>query len=227
MRHAILIISGLVMICFTAYKLPAKNEPVNGKIYFSNQPFTTGNAGSKNTFTSAEYIYGRIELAGKTVKEAFKVWDPSPGYPYSYLLYRVYVFYNGQEMGHNTLNVCLLKEEDKNKTWFNFDVLPEPSKASTVISGIERFDAGLFAAPFYNLINSDNFKQEGEYRIVVKFYYESYDVWGKREELEKWPMLEDAFTFKFTLKDVPMLKKNEQAADAVIVKNAPRWKKKS
>jgi hypothetical protein len=227
MKNLISILVIPVLICLTSYTHPKKNDTVKGKMYFSNQPFTTGNTGSKKTFTSADYIYGRIELDGKTVKEAFKVWDPSPGYPYSYLLYRVYIFHNDQELGHNTLNICLLKEEDKNKTWLNFDVLPEPVKASTVISGIERFDAGLFAAPLYNLINSNNFKHEGEYRIVVKFYYESYDVWGNREELEKWPKLEDEFTFVFTLKDVPMIKKNEQAADAVIVKNAPRWKKKS
>ncbi len=214
------------MICFTPDKLPVMSDTVKGKMYFSNQPFKTSNAGSKKTFNSSEYIYGRIELDGQTVKEAFKVWDPTAGYPYSYLLYRVFVFHEGEEMGFNTLNICLLKQEDKNKTFFNFDVLPEPSRATTVISGIERFSAGLFSAPLYSQINSNNFKEDGEYRIVVKFYYESYDVWGNREVVEKWPKLEDEFTFMFTAKDVPMLKKNEAAADAVIEtafkKNKPK-----
>lgn len=216
----------LGMICFTAYRLPANKDIVKGKMYFSNKPFTTGNAGSKRSFTSSEYIYGRIELDGQSVKDVFKVWDPTPGYPYSYLLYRVFVFHNGEEKGQNTLNVCLLEQKDKNKTFLNFDILPEPAKATTVMSGIERFDAGLFAAPLYGLIDGNNFKEDGEYRIVVKFYYESFDVYGNREVVEKWPKLEDEFTFMFVLKDVPMLKKNESAANTVIETNFKKNKPK-
>lgn len=226
MRKIILIFMMLAAICITAFKPPVVNDTVKGKMYFSNQLFKTNNTGSKKTFSSSEYIYGRIELDGQTVKEAFKVWDPTDGYPYSYLLYRVFIFHNGEEMGHNTLNICLLEQKDKNKPYLNFDVLPEPTKATTVMSGIERFDAGLFAAPLYNQINSNNFKEDGEYKIVVKFYYESYDAWGNREVVEKWPKLEDEFTFMFTTKDVAMLKKNEAAADAVIEtafkKNKPK-----
>ena len=226
MKNLILIFMMLGTICFTAYKLPGNKEKVKGKMYFSNKPFTTGNAGSKKSFTSSEYIYGRLELEGQSVKDAFKVWDPTSGYPYSYLLHRVFVYRNGVEMGHNTLNVCLLEQKDKNKTYLNFDILPEPAKATTVMSGIERFDAGLFAAPLYGEINSDNFKEEGEYKIVVKFYYESYDVWGKREDIEKWPVFEDDFTFMFTLKDVAMLKKNETLANTVIETNFKKNKPK-
>ena len=226
MKKLLLIFMVLGMIGFTAYKLPVKKDIVKGKMYFSNQPFKTSNAGNKKSFTSSEFIYGRIELEGQTVKEAFKVWDPTEGYPYSYLLYRVYISHNGEEMGHNTLNVCLLEQKDKNKTFLNFDILPEPAKATTVMSGVERFNAGIFAAPLNNLINGNNFKEDGEYRIVVKFYYESYDVYGAREAVEKWPMLEDEFTFNFTLKDVPMLKKNETAADALVAANFKKNKPK-
>ncbi|MEO6253132.1 MAG: hypothetical protein ABIO79_07505 [Ferruginibacter sp.] len=206
----------LAVICSSAYKLPVNRDIVKAKMYFSNKPFTTGNAGSKKSFSSSEYIYGRIELEGQSIKDAFKVWDPSAGYPYSFLLHRVFVFHNGQELGHNTLNICLLEQKDKNKLFFNFDVLPEPSKASMVMSGIERFDAGIFSAPLYGLFDAYNFKEDGEYRIVVKFYYESYDVYGNRELIEKWPTLEDEFTFNFTLKDVPMLKKNGEAANTAM-----------
>ncbi len=226
MKKILLVLMVLGMIGFTAYKLPAKRDIVKGKMYFSNQPFKTGNAGSKKSFTSSGFIYGRIELDGQTVKEAFKVWDPTEGYLYSYLLYRVYIFHNGKEMGHNTLNVCLLEQKDKNKTFFNFDILPEPAKATTVMSGVERFDAGIFAGPLYYQIKGSNFPEDGEYKIVVKFYYESYDVWGKREELEKWPMLEEEFTFNFLLKDVAMLKKNEASADALVAANFKKNKPK-
>ncbi len=211
------------MICFTAYKLPEKDETVKGKIYFSNQPFLKSNTGSKNNFTSSDYIYGRAELDGQTIQEAFRVFEPNNNYPHAYLLYRVYIFHNGQEMGFNpSVNICLLKAENKNNKWLNFDVLPEPAKASTVLCGTERFNTSLSSAPLYGLINNDNFKENGDYKIVVKFYTQSYDVWGNMESVEKWPKLEGEISFMFNEKDVPMLKKNEVAADAVIQKNAFR-----
>ena len=218
----ILISITLLMVCSAAYADPGKDVNVSGKIYFSNQPFTTSNAGSKNNFTSADYIYGRIELDAQTINEAFRVFEPNENYPHAYFLYRVYIFHNGKEMGFNSSwNICLLKPEHKNNKWFNFDVLPEPAKASTVVSGSERFECySIGTVPLYGLINPDNFKENGEYRIVVKFYSESYDVWGKMESVEKWPVLEGEFTFMFNAKDVPMLKKNEAAAHEMIEKNA-------
>ncbi len=84
MRNLIFVFMILGLISFTSYKLPVSRDTVKGKIYFSNQPFKTSNAGSKRSFTSAEFIYGRIELEGQTVQQAFKVWDPTPGYPYCF-----------------------------------------------------------------------------------------------------------------------------------------------
>jgi hypothetical protein len=222
MRHSLLIILILTMICFTGYRLPVNYDTVKGKIFFSDQPFTTGNTGSKKTFTSADYIYGRIELDAETINKAFRVFEPNVNYPHAYFLYRVYIFHNGQEMGFNSSrNLCLLREKDKNNKWFNFDVLPEPSKASTVISGTQRFEYySIGTVPLYGLIDPDNFKENGEYKIVVKFYTESYDAWGNMEPVEKWPVLEEEFAFIFNAKDVPMLKKNEAAAGDVIGKNA-------
>ena len=99
MRNLMLISITLLMICSAAYALPGKDGPVSGKIYFSNQPFTTSNAGSKNNFTSSDYIYGRIELDAQTINEAFRVFEPNSNYPHAYFLYRVYIFHNGKEMG--------------------------------------------------------------------------------------------------------------------------------
>lgn len=226
MKNLISILVIPVLICLTSYTHPKKTDTVKGKMYFSNQPFTTGNTGSKKTFTSADYIYGRIELDAETINKAFRVFEPNSSYPHAYFLYRVYVFYKGEEMGFNaSRNLCLLREKDKNNKWFNFDVLPEPSKASTVISGTQRFDYySLGSVPLYGLIDPDNFKENGEYKIVVKFYTESYDTWGNMEPVEKWPVLQEEFAFIFNAKDVPLLKKNGEAADEVIEKNAFRKK---
>lgn len=222
MRYSILSITILVMICLTAYKSPVKNETVTGKIYFSNQPFLKSNTGSRKNFTSADYIYGRIELDSQTINHAFRVFEPNSNYPYAYFLYRVYVFYKGQEMGFNSSrNLCLLREIEKNNKWFNFDVLPDPARASTVISGTQQFEYySIGTVPLYGLINPDNFKENGEYRIVVKFYTESYDGWGNMEPVEKWPVLEEEFAFMFNAKDVPLLKRNEEASNNFIEKNA-------
>lgn len=216
----ILFFTTMGIICFTAFVLPKKNVEVAGKIYFSNQPFTKSNTGSKKNFTSADYIYGRIELDSQTINSAFRVFEPNSSYPHAYFMYRVYIFKNGNEIGFNTSrNLCLLRPADKKNKWFNFDVLPEPSKATTVISGMQRFEYySLGTAPLYGLITPDNFKENGEYRIVVKFYTESYDAWGQMEPVEKWPVLEEEFSFVFNEKDIPLLKKNEAAADALIEK---------
>ena len=53
-------------------KVPVKNN-VSGKIYFSNKPFGETNAGAKTSFASNEYIYGRLEVKGGTLKEVFKI----------------------------------------------------------------------------------------------------------------------------------------------------------
>ena len=223
MRKTILIATALLLTGVLVASLPAVAQTLNGKMYFSNRPFTNSNAGSKKDFVSTDYIYGRFELDSSTIQEAFRLFEPNENYPHAYFFYRVYIYYNGEEMGFNpSVKLCLLKGSARKNTWFNFDVLPEPAKATTVLCGTERFNTSISTAPLYGLIDPDNFKQNGAYKIVVRFYYESYDVWNNMEPVEKWPKLEDEFSFMFSDKDVPMLKKNEAAADAVIQKRGVR-----
>ena len=93
------------------------------------------------------------------------------------------------------------------------------------MGGTPRFEYyTLGTVPLYGLIDPNNFKENGEYRIVVKFYIESYDVWGNMEPVEKWPVLQEEFAFIFNPKDVPMLKKKGEAVDELIEKNAFRKK---
>ena len=67
----------LILLCIS-YSLIA-SDPVAGKIYFSNQPMVNSSAGSKNVFSSGEYIYARLELNGTTIKEAFRLRDDAKG----------------------------------------------------------------------------------------------------------------------------------------------------
>lgn len=211
-----------VLLSLTSYTHSPKPGTVKGKIYFSNRPFTTSNVGSKTSFTSADYIYGRMELDEETMDKAFRVTENQGGNDNAHFLYRVYIFYKGEEVGFNSSgNICLVRPKEKNNKWFNFDVLTEPVKATTVMAGTRRFEYyTLGTAPLYGLIRPEKFEENGEYKIVVKMYAETYDSWGNMEAVEKWPVLQEEFTFIFNTKDVPMLLKNKEAADAVIGKNA-------
>ena len=223
MRKTILSATALLLTGVLVASLPATAQTLNGKMYFSNQSFGDNNTGSKNNFTSADYIYGRFELDSGTIQKAFRLFELNENYPHAYFFYRIYVYYNGEEMGYNpSVKLCLLKGNARKNNWFNFDVLPEPAKAITALCGTERFNTAISTAPLYGLIDPDIFKQNGMYKIVVKFYYESYDVWDKLEPVEKWPKLEGEFSFLFSDKDVPMLKRNETAADEVIQKKGVR-----
>lgn len=58
----------------------------------------------------------------------------------------------------------------------------------------------------------------------MHFFIESYDAWGKREDLNKWPVVTDEFSFNFDIKDLAAIKKNNEIADDRIKDNAFRAK---
>src|SRR4029078_11074513 len=92
-------------------KADIKTDPgtgtVPGKIYFSNQPMTSS-AGSMNVFSSADYIYARLELSGTTIKDAFRIKEPGKGLPF--LQCRVTITKeNGYEFGGSGRNYFLIK----------------------------------------------------------------------------------------------------------------------
>ncbi len=94
--------------------------------------------------------------------------------------------------------------------------LPRPLRSWAVLFRFEYYTLG--TAPLYGLIRPEKFEENGEYKIVVKLYAETYDAWGNMEPVEKWPVLQEEFSFMFNTKDVPMLLKNKEAADDVIEK---------
>ena len=67
-----------------------------------------------------------------------------------------------------------------------------------------------------SLIWPAKFVENGEYKIVVKMYAETYDAWGNMEPVEKWPVLQEEFAFNFNIKDVPKIIKNRDAAEELI-----------
>ncbi len=219
MRNSIMLSIPLLMVCSAAYALPGKDRPVSGKMYFSNEPFAISNAGNKKSFRSDEFIYGRLELDGQTVKQAFRISDKNMGRTHSFLFYTITILNNGQEISSNvngSLKKILLQDKDKQNHWLNFDVLPEPVKASTVLLSSEKLNASRSTVPFYRLIGEENFKENGEYKVVLKLFSQTYDTSGSMEPESKWTRFEGDFNFNFNVKDVVLIKKNEKEADAII-----------
>ncbi len=188
-----------------------------GKIYFSNQPFTSGSTGDKRTFKSNEYIYARLKLNKGTVKEALQVAakkqnDPLEYSPQYYFLYEIGIYKNKSQLfGNNNFSrYCLLNEADLNKDYLDFDVLPDPAVASTFIAKTDAFEIkyGKGIAPLASAIGPTNFPEDGTYKIDVIIRNKGLDVWGKEKSEKEWPTFESDFDFNFSSADVPMLKDN-------------------
>ena len=228
MKRKYLVSIGLLLALTVAAKenkLPGyKNNPV-GKILFSNQPFGNSNAGNKSNFGSNEYIYGRLELNGSTIKEAFKL-EEIKGLPF--LICAIEVRQDGKIVGSysGTDNDYILLDPDNlDKSWLNLDILPEPARASTLYSMTDDFTAGYGYDPFYRIINPEFLPSAGTYQITVRIYSRSSDAWGRQEDREKWPFVEESFDFTFSEADIAMLKKNGKAAGDRMEANAFHYDK--
>jgi hypothetical protein len=211
MRKYILVIVGLISLNSLLF---AQGEMV----FSSQQPVAAAN--KKTIFTSGEYIYGSVDLGGKTIKEFFKIPDPKGDDEYAYLYYILEIKIGDEWPKENGWMYTLVKDADKEKTVLNFDVLPEPSKVTTVLSGTKDFTTGLGAAPLYEMIQNQTFPKNGTYNIKVRFYYKSLDAYGNEQPKEKWPECTGSFSFAFNESDVPVLLKNNKEADAIAAENA-------
>ena len=103
-----------------------------GKIYFSNKPFAATNEGSKTSFAAGEYIYGRFETGGGTLRDVLKFSPITKENPEHRLNYNLYLYYISkgmiiapQEAVKSIYNspFTVLTEADLDKTYWNFDVL--------------------------------------------------------------------------------------------------------
>ena len=189
------------------------NNPL-GKMTFSNQPFANGANSFKTVFNSNEFIYGRLQLNSGTIKEAFKIGEKSENIPF-YSIEYVVVVYKKEERKFNNeqiWNNCLVRDIDLSKNYFDFDVLPNPQNATTVISSVADFSAGKSTAPLYSAINPQVFYEDGVYKIDLLLRYPAKDAWGKELDKQKWPIFEADFDFIFSSNDVATLKKNNELA---------------
>ena len=205
-----------------AGKIPGTD--VQGKMYFSNQPFGQTNAGAKTSFSSNEFIYGRFELSGSTIREAFKVKEIKNHY---FLVCEMEVLKDGEPVGYHTRgnNYILLSPENLDKNWVNLDILPEPTRATTLYSMTDDFTAGYGYMPLYYMINPDYFPSAGTYRVNVKIFSRTLDMYDREEDQDKWPFIQDGFDFTLRETDVATLKKNSDVTRTLMEQNAFRYDK--
>lgn len=197
---------------------------VSGKISFSSSPFTGTATNSKTSFTSGDFIYGRLELSGMSIKDAFKLKESTRP---SYLVCEVEVLQDGEPVGYHTYrnNYIFLEKGSLDKTSLNFDVLPDPNQASTLYSMTDDFTAGYGYTPLYNMINPNFFPSGGNYHLNVKIYSRTYDAYDQQEDQEKWPFIQDGFDFTLRESDIATLKKNGKASWDFMAENAFRLDK--
>jgi hypothetical protein len=202
----------------------APDNLVNGKIYFSGTPLTGTPSASTASFTSGDYIYGRLEISGSTIKEAFKLREFKGHY---YLVCDVEVLKDGNPVGYHKYknNYLLVPDENLDKNWLNFDVLPEPAKAGSLYSMTDDFTAGYGFTPLYNMINPSYFPAGGNYRVNVHLYSRTLDAYEREEDQEKWPYIQDGFDFTLRESDIATLKKNGKASWDLMMANAFRYDK--
>jgi hypothetical protein len=187
-----------------------------GKIYFSNKPFTTNHDESKTSFTTSEYIYGRLELSGGTLRDVLKFSPINEENPEHKLLLDFFLYSGRQSLkeerfkNYNYVSasryggpIAILTEADLDKNYWNFDVLPEPAKATT-----KTYDKTLmeYSVPYklYEYLK-DN-AEEQTYTIRIVLQKQTRDFRGKLENAEKWMTVEELATLDFKKTDYAKIK---------------------
>jgi hypothetical protein len=195
-----------------------RGKPVPGaKITFSNNP---DGSNPRTSFTSSEFIYGRLDLGGKTVYDAFGLKNLGDAKFY-YINYDLRIWKPDEKPWDDWggRNFTLVTKEDAQKTYWNFDVLPDPTKVSTLKSAIEdeleyyKGVAGIYSKWYNDASARSTFPQNGTYTIDVTLYGNSYDDWGKPTgESEKYPTVSATFAFQFSGTDGQTLIANAKKA---------------
>jgi hypothetical protein len=201
-----------------------QDAAVSGRIFFSTSPFGSSSANNKTNFTSHDFIYARFELSGSTIREAFKLKESTGN---DYLVCNVEVLKDGEPVGFHTYdnNYILLQKSSLDNNWLNFDILPDPAKASTLYSMTNDFTAGYGYMPLYYMITPDYFPEGGTYHLNIRILSKTRDAYDREQDQDKWPFLEEGFDFTLNEGDIAMLKKNGTITRERMEKNAFQYDK--
>jgi len=202
----------------------SRGKPIAGaRLIFSNNP---DGSNPKTTFTSAENIYGRLDLGGKTMYDAFG-WKAMGNRDFYYVKYFLKILPVGSNQGwehdwHNTNSYTLVSKEDAQKTYWNFDVLPDPTRASTLTGGLDELQyynspSGMWPAIGDLDSARRTFPQNGMYNVDITIFGDSYDDWGKPTGTdEDRPTVSAVLSFQFSGSDAQRIAGGYQKAREAI-----------
>ena len=182
------------------------------KVFFSTSPFTGSNVGAKSTFTSQDFIYGRLEL-NRSIAEAFGL-GKMPKRDYYYIRYKVFIGNEETGIGPNTGNYLYLSKEDAAKNFLNFDVLPDPNNVNTVLAVVDelwnyKFNASLVSEHDVR----SKFPRNGDYPIKVVLFQPNFDDYGETKfDEDPLPYAAGQFTFQFAASDWNTMNANQKKA---------------
>jgi hypothetical protein len=189
------------------------------KITFSTTP---GGAPSTN-FKSSDFIYGKLDLGGQTIYDAFGLKGLGTR-DFYYIKYSIDITQDGKPWEHNWHNrgsIVLVTKEDANKTYLNFDVAPDPAKLTTIACTLDddidycKFPAGIYNQTGDVAAASSTFPKDGTYFGDVTLWMPGFDGWGKVVEgYENYPAVVGKFTYQFSMQDGQTLVANSQKATA-------------
>lgn len=193
-------------------QMPVKSSEL-GNIYFSNQPFINGTEGSKTSFNSNEFIYGRLVLNGGTVREVLKpasLTKKIKGYQIPFKIY--WKDSNGQKHYPDFLaDNAVLSEADLDKTYWDFDFFPPPDKAKTVVFTDRNFNDGYESSDSVYLFLNNEETKEGTYRLGVEIKNVAVDFRGNPLPASETQTVEGEIPFTFRGADYANIKANYNA----------------
>lgn len=184
------------------------------KVHFSTTPFTDSSAGARTSFTSQEFIYGRVELSS-SISEAFGLGN-MPKRDYYYLKYNVFIGNEELGIGPNTGNHLYLSKDDASKNFLNFDVFPDANNVNTVLAVVDELWNYKFPA---NLVSEHDvrskFPRNGDYPIRVVLFQANFDDYGQPKfDSAPLPYAAGQFTFQFAARDWEAMNANHKKAFA-------------
>ena len=198
-------------------------KPSNvGKIYFSNKPFTTTNEGSKTSFTSGEYVYGRLETGGGTLRDVLK-FSPITNENLKHRLMinsflrlsKTYSEDNYERISFYNSPYAVLTEADLDKNYWNFDVLPEPAKAATrIYTHVRMMEMESEKGPYALYTYLKDQAKEQTYTVRIELQKQTRDFRGELESEGKWPVVEGRATFDFKGTDFAKIKADGDQMEA-------------
>jgi hypothetical protein len=204
-------------VSYYSIKNIIKEENNNGEIMFSGG---TGFAKENIDFKTSDFIYGRLQLKNSNVKDAFAIGALTDEFPYYAVHYTMKMEKDGKtlfDFDKGVGETFMLSKEQLSNNSLDFDVLPDPVKASTVLKYTDsKFIDMAKSSRIYQEINPQTFPDNGKYKITIRLYHKTYDAWQKELPKDKWVYFENSFNIEFNTADINLLKANGVAADKKI-----------